>query len=336
MRIIESVAYARAGLLGNPSDGYFGKTISLAFMDFRARIVLYEWPELEIILSRQDRCEFSGLDELVEDVKLNGLYGGLRLIKAAIKVFAEYCASRDIRLPHQNFSLRYETNIPRQVGLAGSSAIITAVIRALTKFYGVQIAKPHLANLILSVETQEIGIAAGLQDRVTQVYQGLVYMDFAREHFERQGFGEYENLEPPRLPKFYVAYRANLSQISGVYHSNLKERWEQRDPQVVAAMAEFARLAKEGRTALLEGEFEAFSELMDRNFDLRNSLVRLDPVNVEIVQAARKLGVSAKYAGSGGSIVGICAELDRFQKLRESLGKLGCAVLLPTPAPPTG
>ncbi|MBM3786580.1 MAG: hypothetical protein FJW30_19655, partial [Acidobacteria bacterium] len=27
---IETYAYARAGLLGNPSDGYFGKTISLS------------------------------------------------------------------------------------------------------------------------------------------------------------------------------------------------------------------------------------------------------------------------------------------------------------------
>ena len=27
---VESVAYARAGLMGNPSDGYFGKTISIS------------------------------------------------------------------------------------------------------------------------------------------------------------------------------------------------------------------------------------------------------------------------------------------------------------------
>ena len=336
MKIIESVAYARAGLLGNPSDGYFGKTISLAFQNFRARIVLYEWPELEIILSRQDRCEFSGLDELVEDVKLNGLYGGLRLIKAAIKVFAEYCNSHAIELPHQNFALRYETDIPRQVGLAGSSGIITAVVRALTRFYGVEISKPELANLILSVETQEIGIAAGLQDRVTQVYQGLVYMDFAREHFAKQGFGCYEILQPPVHPAFYVAYRQNLSQISGVYHSNLRERWESGDPQVIGAMNEFARLAKEGRSALMEGDVAAFSQLMDRNFDLRRSLVRLDPVNIEIVEAARNLGVSAKYAGSGGSIVGVCVEPDRFEALRSSLAELGCAIFRPNPAPPLG
>jgi glucuronokinase len=330
VKIVETIAYARAGLLGNPSDGYFGKTISATFADFRARIVLYEWPELEIILSRQDRCEFSSLSELVEDVKLNGLYGGLRLIKATIKVFAEYCESERIDLPSRNFALRYETDIPRQVGLAGSSAIVTAVFRALVAFYEIRIPKPILANLILAVETKEIGIAAGLQDRVCQVYGGLVYMDFDRRRFESRGYGHYENLDPALLPPLYLAYRQNLSQISGIYHTNLRERWEQGDPEVVRAMLEFAALAEEGRTALLERDHPGLGRLMDRNFDIRRRLVRLDPLNVEMVEAARRVGVCAKYAGSGGAIVGICVEDDRFNRLKEALGELDCAVIRPT------
>jgi len=34
--------------------------------------------------------------------------------------------------------------------------------------------------LALAVETEDLGIAAGLQDRVAQAYQGLVFMDFER------------------------------------------------------------------------------------------------------------------------------------------------------------
>ena len=162
MRIIRTVAYARAGLLGNPSDGYFGRTISIIVKNFSANVVLYEWPELEIILTRQDRCQFDRLGDLVQDVKLNGLYGGLRLVKAAIKRFAEYCAEQRIALGDQNFSLRYDSTIPRQVGLAGSSAIVAATLRALMEFYGVNVPSETLPNLVLSVETREVGIAAGL------------------------------------------------------------------------------------------------------------------------------------------------------------------------------
>lgn len=329
MKIVDKRAFARAGLLGNPSDGYFGKTISVSVKNFGARVVAYEWPELEIILSRQDRCQFNRIEELVEDVKLNGLYGGLRLIKAAIKVFAEYSSQNDLVLDNRNFALRYETDIPRQVGMAGSSAIITAVFRALMDFYEVSIRPEILANLILEVETKEIGIAAGLQDRVCQVYEGVVYMDFEKSHFDRHGYGKYEKLDSALLPPLYLAYRQNLSQISGVYHGNLRSRWEQGDQQVIQAMKEFARITEDGRQALLENDWTGLSKLMDENFKVRSQLVALDPANVEMVERAHALGLCAKYAGSGGSIVGICEDDEKFEALQESLLELECAVIRP-------
>ena len=43
MLLIRKRAYARAGLVGNPSDGYHGKTISVIVRNFCAEVVLYEW-----------------------------------------------------------------------------------------------------------------------------------------------------------------------------------------------------------------------------------------------------------------------------------------------------
>jgi len=329
VKIVKAKAYARAGLLGNPSDGYFGKTISVIVKNFCAEVVVYEWPEIEIILSRQDRCQFDRLEDLVEDVKLNGLYGGLRLIKASIKRFVEYCQSQKINLSGENFALRYDSDIPRQVGLSGSSAIITAVFRALTEFYSVSIPREMLPNLILEVEKSEIGIDAGLQDRVCQVYEGLVYMDFDRELLETRGYGTYEPLDPALLPPLYIACRTDLSQISGIFHSNLRTRWEQGEPAVINAMKTFADLAAQGRDALLRRDYKTLHKLMNLNFDTRASICKLDPRNVEMVCLARSFGVSAKYAGSGGSIVGICESDEVFAKLREAFAELSCQVFRP-------
>ena len=64
-----------------------------------------------------------------------------------------------------------------QTGLSGSSAIVCAALNCLLDFYNVR----HLIkvevrpNLVLNAE-KELGIVAGLQDRVAQVYGGLVYM----------------------------------------------------------------------------------------------------------------------------------------------------------------
>lgn len=47
--IIKSRAYPRAALIGNPSDGYFGKTIAFVLRNYCAEIELYETPELELL-----------------------------------------------------------------------------------------------------------------------------------------------------------------------------------------------------------------------------------------------------------------------------------------------
>ena len=73
--IIRTKAYLRVGLIGNPSDGYLGKTISFAFSNFCAKVVLYETPELELLPSEKDRSVFGSIGELVRDVDLHGYYG---------------------------------------------------------------------------------------------------------------------------------------------------------------------------------------------------------------------------------------------------------------------
>ena len=44
MTVIEGTAFARAGLLGNPSDGYGGKVLAAAVRNFAARVRLEESP----------------------------------------------------------------------------------------------------------------------------------------------------------------------------------------------------------------------------------------------------------------------------------------------------
>ena len=51
MLLLRRRAYARAGLLGNPSDGYHGRTISIIVRNYFAEAVLYEWEDVELILT---------------------------------------------------------------------------------------------------------------------------------------------------------------------------------------------------------------------------------------------------------------------------------------------
>lgn len=327
--IIQTKAYPRAGLVGNPSDGYYGKTMSFTFGNFEAEVTLYESPELEILPAVRDHSVFSGVRQLVEDVKLYGYYGGVRLLKAAIKKFYDYCMEQGIGIDDRNFTMRYRSSIPHQVGLAGSSAIITACFRALMAFYGVTIPRPALAARILAVEKEELGIAAGLQDRVAQTYQGLVYMDFDRALMEKQGYGRYENIDPSVLPPVYIAYRTELSEDSGVYHSNLRTRYEQGDPEVLRAIDRWAALTDDVREYLRAGRGREIGPLLNENFDLRRKLSPLSPGNLQMVETARSVGASAKFPGSGGAIVGTYADDAMFETLKKEMNKLNIAVIRP-------
>ncbi|MCL1909373.1 MAG: GHMP kinase [Kiritimatiellaeota bacterium] len=327
--LIQTRACARAALIGNPSDGYFGKTISFAFDNFSATVTLWESPEIVLLPSRRDDSVFPDIDALAEDVKLFGYYGGIRLLKAAIKTFHDHTRKNGIKLDDRKFTIRYQTDIPNLVGLSGSSAIITATYRALMAFYGVHIPKPELANIIRETEQTELGITAGLQDRVIQVYEGLVYMDFDKTLIEKQGYGLYENLDPTLLPPVYIAYRTDLSEMSGVFHNNIKARFNAGEKLVVDAMKFWAEITDQARAALESGDAATLSRLMDANFDKRASLYQLSEGNLRMVKAARACGVSAKFTGSGGAIIGVYEDEAQFKRLKSELAKISVEVIKP-------
>jgi glucuronokinase len=65
---------------------------------------------------------------------------------------------------------------------------------------------------------------------------------------------------------------------------------------------------------------------MDANFDLRKKIMDLSPGHVRMVETARKCGASAKFAGSGGAILGIYQGEATWQALRRDLEAIGCTV----------
>lgn len=334
--MIETYAYARAGFLGNPSDGYYGKTISFLARNFRARVLLHPSARLEIRPSKADMPIFESLDDLYQTTRWRGYYGGIRIIQALIVRLMEYCREHGIELPNRNFTIEYESTIPLRLGMGGSSSIITAALRALCEYYDVSIPLPVQANLVLETETRELGVAAGLQDRVVQVYEGLVYMDFSKELMEKQGHGTYERMDPVLLPSVYLAYRTSLSEGTEVFHNNIRERWRAGDPEIIAAMRQWASYAEQGRQALLERDYSTLNRLVNANFDLRAKLYRISEGNLQMIETARKVGATSNFAGSGGAIVGCYQDEEMYASLEKAMKPLGVAVIKPVVVPKAG
>lgn len=334
-------SYARVGLMGNPSDGFNGKTIAMSISNFWAEVTLMESQTLVLLPHPlNDPTEFGGLQDLFRISRKEGYLGGLRLLQATCKKFYQFCSEQGIALSKQNFTLKYDTNIPRQVGLAGSSAIVSATLKCLMKFYNItdnDLPQPVRANFILNVETDELFITAGLQDRVVQVYEGLVYMDFSKQLMDERGYGEYIPLDMRDLPMFWLAYLSDPSD-SGRIHSNVRQRWLNGEPAVVEAMKSFADLTDQSRAAFQCKDWARLAQLMDENFELRRSVYTddcLGPGNLKMVQLARQFGSAVKLPGSGGAVVGLCMDQERLMEMKRAFQEAGCVFCLIVPYDPS-
>lgn len=315
-RVVSRVC-ARIGVMGNPSDGFYGQTLSLSISNFFAEVTVRPSKRLVLVAHPEfDPCSFSSLEHLFSHTKQNGYYGGIRLLKATCRKFFGMARAAGLTL-RGNFTMSYSTTIPRMVGLAGSSAIITAAMKGLMSFYGVTLAdlgvpKPLFPQRILDVEMGELGINAGLQDRVIQAYGGLVHMDFNQETMESKGHGIYTQLDATKLPTMYLAWNTTMAGDSGKVHSDVRKRWLGGERGLVDGMKAVGALAQKARDAIEAGKPELLGDLMNTNFAMRRKMYGDAVVgsrNIKLAELATQQGMAAKFSGSGGAVV--CLRMQR-------------------------
>jgi len=94
-------------------------------------------------------------------------------------------------------------------------------------------------------------------------------------------------------------------------------------------MNTIADLALQARQSLWARDHEALARLMDKNFDTRRGIYNLNPKHIRMVELARQLGASAKFAGSGGSIIGAYKDEAMFAMLKQAFDTENCAVIKP-------
>ncbi len=327
--MIEQTAPARVGLLGNPSDGYGGRTLGLAVPLYSATVTLEPAEGISIEPLPSDVPSWPSAGQLALSVDGFGYGTGPQLLTAVIRTFIDVADSVGAPRP-EDFRLSYRTNIPRQVGLAGSSALVVAALRCLAEHTGLEIPREVLPTIALSVETEQLGITAGLQDRVVQVYGGLVAMDFGSMQTDARfgvAHGSYEELDPIGLPALFIAHRVSSAEPSATYHTSLRNRFEAGDPVVREAMRALAALVTEGRAAMRWNDAARVGDLMRQNMMLRRQLGPVNESQYELVEVAAEVGCGATFTGSGGAIVGSYADEAQFAELSAALSAIGADVL---------
>jgi glucuronokinase len=217
------------------------------------------------------------------------------------------------------------------VGLAGSSAIVIAVLRALQRHARLPPLPPdELASLALSVEVDELGYAAGLQDRVVQAYGRPMLMRFDPDRsrlVSGLAAGSYHELREPLPGWLTVAARPTESEPSQVVHRSLRERHERGEEPVVAAMAELAATAEAAASVIRIGDVAALGRAMDRSYDIRRSIMDIRPGQAEMIDTARRAGAWANFAGSGGAVSVLAPDEATSRDASARLEAIGCDII---------
>jgi galactokinase/mevalonate kinase-like predicted kinase len=321
--LIVSTAPGRCGIVGNPTDMYGGSVISVSTRE-RARCTLVPSDALTLAASGATTTVLTTAD-------LQKCGDKLDIVRAVLAYF-------EIDPAMARFSLEVSTEIPMQAGMAGSTAMVVAVVGALDRHFGWSMHPWAIAETARKVEYRVMGVLCGFQDQHMAVFGGLNFMDFAgKERLEQRDDEPLATIEPlvayaPVVP--LLAANTGIRHHSGTVHRTPRQRWLEGDQDVIDAYRRIAEVARLAKRAVLIGDWPTLGALMDENHGIVSGLGGSGPINDRLIEAARKAGAyGAKLAGAGGGGT-ILVLTDDPERVGAAVREAGADRLLyPTPSP---
>jgi len=344
---------ARINVLGNPSDANEGahQTISAA-INLWGRVQVRPSEKLRF---RQLDAEEPGIPHTTEFGGWDAMdYGaGFDLMVAATRTLAAYSDEFRERRAESLPEMVFQTEIPRQSGLGGSTVLVLLTLLGLVRFYRLNPRRHNhyvLSELAQRAEEKELNITCGYADRYVPLFGGLAYIDYRGKLFHAPIKEEpYCTYEP--LLRFVdhfplVMCSTGVQHQSGDVHRPMRARYLEEwarsrgdyegGPFMVRIMKAIGDTAWKGKIALLEADFEAFGQLMNENHRLVDEMMRYcgfeqgaGEANNRIIRAGLKagaLGAKLTGAGGGGSVFMITRpgeEEGVAAALRQALGEFG-------------
>ena len=321
--MIIATAPGRCGIVGNPTDIYGGSVISISTLE-RARCTLTPSDTLYVVSSGE-----SGELHSRADLEFRG--DKLDIARAALKWF-------DVDPAAARFSLDISTEIPMQAGMAGSTALLAALVGVLDKHLGLKMHPWAVAETARKIESCVMQVVCGLQDQHMAVFGGLNYMDFAgKEKLEQTDDEPLATIEPlaayaPTLP--LITANTGVKHHSGTVHSSPRERWLAGDQSVIDAYVQIAKLARLGKRHLLAGDWKSLGSLMNQNHEIVARLGGSGEANDRLINAALEAGAyGAKLAGAGGggTIIALCENTERVKQALLDAGATSLSAPIPSP-----
>ena len=302
--MIRVTAPGRAGIIGNPTDGYGGALVSCSITE-RAEVTIEANDQLII----ENRFGHTTL-KWENDFANKGDY--FDIVRSVLRYFKLY----DLKA-----KITTKTTIPEQAGLAGSTAVLSAVLSAVTAYIGKDYHKYHLAEVNRIIELNYMKCQCGYQDAYMTTFGGLNFLDFrGKEYYkelEKEQYGTVERISQFVTDIPIIVAHTGIKHHSGNFHKPLRERWLEGDPKVVKGYQEIMDIGREGKKAIINNDWDTLAYLMNQNHEIQDSIADSGEQNNYMIKVAKENGaLAAKLAGAGGggTIIALSYEPERTKQ----------------------
>ena len=245
-----------------------------------------------------------GVKEYTEQIGSDansGLPKGARFTVTAVRNFYDHYGIRS------GVTIRTKSEFSSEFGFGSSSAVTTAVLKALSELFGIEISNKELFELSYKTVLDVQGLGSGF-DLAAAIWGGTIYF--------KSGGSEIAPLDVNDLPLTvgYTGIKADTATL--VRHvADFHLRHENLANRIFDTMSDIVEQARE---SLADRNVENLGYLMNINQGLLDSLGVNSLELSKLIYGARQAGaIGAKLSGAGGGDCMIALSMDPHKELVE-------------------
>lgn len=207
--------------------------------------------------------------------------------------------------------------VPRAMGMGGSAALAVAIIRALDKYFKLELSDEDVRALSFRSEDIVHGEASGI-DNTVATYGNLILFQKGEPpsinmlHLREDipiviGISGVESMTSKMVHRVSEAYKANPEWIGDIFD-------------------EMDALSLASKDALEAVDLHKLGLIMNRNHGCLNTLSVSSPEVEELIQIARDngaLGAKMTGGGGGGAMIALCDSEELQKKIQQKIKEAG-------------
>ena len=214
-----------------------------------------------------------------------------------------------------NLTINLSSKLPQGSGMGSSAATSTAVCRALSGHFGVNLAENEVSELVFNAEKVVHGTPSGIDNTVV-AYEMPVY--FVK--------GEKPETFEPGKKFFLVIGDTGIEASTKETVSSVRNNWKKEPALMNGYFDEIERVTKQGKMAIENGNKKMVGEMMDKNHKLLNSIgvghKELEKI-IDIAKDADALGAKLTGGGGGGNMVALAKDKKSQKKIHDAITEAG-------------